>query len=125
MVKKLLLVCILILGVAMAVPSTRAEIQARAVTPVMDAIGRRLVPRRLDAMADQLDVRLGRGERLPTGNFEAWLRRDYTGPEADPWGNPWFLQAARRSYTVGSMGPDRQLGTGDDIVATRNLPGAR
>jgi hypothetical protein len=88
----------------------------------MDAIGVRLVPRRLEAMANQLDVRLGRAERLPTDNFAAWLRRDFTGPEVDPWGNVWFLQAARRSYTVGSMGPDGQQGTGDDIVETRSFP---
>jgi hypothetical protein len=125
MIKKLILLCILLLGVAMAVPSTRAQIQSSALTPVMDAIGKRLVPRRLDAMADQLDVRLGRAERLPTDNFSAWVRRDYTGPELDPWGNPWFLQAARRSYTVGSMGPDGQQGTGDDLVVTRNFPGGR
>jgi hypothetical protein len=125
MVKKLLLLCVLILGVAMAVPSTRAQIQARAVKPVMDSIGARLVPRRLDAMANQLDVRLSRAERLPAGNFPAWLRRDYTGPETDPWGNSWFITQARRSYTVGSMGPDGQQGTDDDITETRNYPTGR
>jgi hypothetical protein len=72
-------------------------------------------------MADQLDVRLGRGEGLP-GGFEGWLRRDYSGPELDPWENPWFLEAGRRSYTVGSMGADGVRGTGDDIVVERPLP---
>ena len=122
MIKKLILLCVLAFGVIMAVPSTRARFQASAITPVMDAIGARLVPARLDAMADQLDVRLGRAEQLPTDNFAAWLRRDYTGPEADPWGTTWYLQSARRSYTVGSMGPDRQAGTPDDITVTRNFP---
>jgi hypothetical protein len=121
MIKKLLLLCLLVLAVAMAVPSTRAQIQATAITPVRDEIGRRLVPRRLDAMANQLDVRLSRAERLPVDNFAAWVRRDYTGPETDPWGNPWYLQVGRRQYTVGSMGPDGQLGTGDDIFISRNL----
>jgi hypothetical protein len=121
MIKKLLLLCIVVLGVAMAVPSTRAQIQAGAIQPVMDNIGTRLVPRRLDAMADQLDVRLSRAERLPVDNFAAWLRRDYTGPDLDPWGNTWFLQVGRRDYTVGSMGADRELGTDDDIVERRSL----
>ncbi|MGE0158058.1 MAG: hypothetical protein AB7T31_01530 [Gemmatimonadales bacterium] len=121
MVKKLLMLVILLCGVAMAVPSTRAQIQERAVTPVMDALGERIVPRRLDAMADQLDVRLSRAERLPTDNFAAWLRRDYTGPDLDPWGNTWFLQVTRRTYTVGSMGPDAKQGTPDDITETRNI----
>jgi hypothetical protein len=121
MVKKLLLFLILLLGIAMAVPSTREEIQSRAITPVMDAIGARLVPRRLEAMANQLDARLARADDLPTANFAGWLRRDYTGPEVDPWGNVWYLQVARRTYTVGSMGPDAQPGTGDDITVTRDI----
>jgi hypothetical protein len=125
MIKKLFLLCIIAFGVAMAVPSTRAEIQARAVTPVMDAIGKRLVPRRLDAMADQLDVRLSRAERLPVDNFGAWVRRDYTGPETDPWGNPWFLQVGRRDYTVGSLGPDGAVGTDDDLTIRRPLQQTR
>lgn len=121
MIKKLLLLCLFVLAVAMAVPSTRAQIQVRAVKPVRDAIGVRLVPRQLDAMANQLDVRLSRAERLPVDNFSAWVRRDYTGPELDPWDNPWFLQVGRRQYTVGSMGPDEQQGTGDDLTVSRNL----
>jgi len=124
MIKKLLLLLLAVLAVGMAVPSTRAEITARAVTPVFDAIGARLAPGRLRAMADQLDVRLGRGEGIPT-QFEGWLRRDYSGPELDPWDNPWFIQVGRRSYTVGSMGPDGERGTPDDIVDERNLPGNR
>jgi hypothetical protein len=121
MIKKLFLLLLALLAVGMAIPSTRAEIRSRAVTPVFDAIGERLAPGRLEAMADQLDVRLGRGEGLP-GAFDGWLRRDYSGPEQDPWDNPWFIQQGRRSYTVGSMGPDGEQGTADDITVTRDLP---
>jgi hypothetical protein len=125
MIKKLFLLCLLVFAVAMAVPSTRAQFQERAITPIMDRIGESLVPRRLDAMADQLDVRLSRAERLPADNFGAWVRRDYTGPEMDPWGNAWFLQVGRRDYTVGSMGPDGAIGTEDDIVERRPLQQTR
>jgi hypothetical protein len=121
MIKKLVILCVLLLGVAMAVPSTRARIQQDVIRPISDNIGTRLVPRRLDAMADQLDARLSRAERLPTDNFGAWLRRDYTGPEVDPWGNAWFLQVGRRDYTVGSMGPDGEVGTPDDLKVSRSL----
>jgi hypothetical protein len=124
MVKRLLLFVFAVFAVAMAVPSTRQQIQDNAFTPVKDAIGTRLVPRRLDVMADQLDVRLGRAEGLPD-NFEGWIRRDYSGPETDPWGNPWYLSQGRSSYTVGSMGPDGQQGTEDDIRETRNRPRGR
>jgi len=121
MIKRLFLLVFAAFAIAMAVPSSRQRIQDEVFTPITDDIGTRLVPRRLRVMADQLDVRLGRAERMPT-NFEGWLRRDYSGPETDPWGNSWYLRPGRTSYTVGSMGPDGQQGTDDDITETRNLP---
>ena len=75
MIKKLFLFLFALLAIGMAVPSTRAEIQNRAIKPVLDNIGARIAPGRLRAMADQLDVRLGRGEGLPSG-FDGWLRRE-------------------------------------------------
>lgn len=121
MMKKLLLFACVAIAVAMAIPATKARIQETALDPIFDWIGRSLVPRRINTMADQLDVRLGRAEGLPTG-FEGWLRRDYSGSEEDPWGNIYFLQVGRRSYTVGSMGADGQQGTEDDLTVTRDLP---
>lgn len=123
MVKKLIMLAFVALAVGMAVPSSRARI-ADSVTPIKDEIGARLVPRRIEVMADQLDVRLGRGEGLP-GAFDGWLRRDYSGVPEDPWGNVYFLQEGRRDYTVGSMGPDGVQGTPDDITETRRYPDRR
>lgn len=120
MVKKLLTLAILALGVGMAVPPWRARIEGSLV-PIKDEIGRRLVPRRLDAMANQLDARLARAEGLP-GSFDGWLRRDYTGSPEDPWGNNYYLIPGRRDYTVGTMGPDGVQGTGDDLTVTRPYP---
>jgi len=125
MIKRLLQLALLAFAVGMAVPSTRAQIKANAFTPVVDGIGNRLVPRRLRVMADQIDVRLGRAEGLPDQGFNSWVRRDYSGPETDPWGNSWYIIAGRRSYTVGSMGPDGEQGTADDITETRNLQNGR
>jgi len=123
MVKKLIMLAFVALAVGMAVPSSRARI-ADSVTPIKDEIGARLVPRRIEVMADQLDVRLGRGEGLPDV-FDAWLRRDYSGVPEDPWGNIYFLREGRRDYTVGSMGPDGVQGTPDDITETRQYPDRR
>ena len=96
MVKKLIIWLFVELAVAMAVPSTRVAIEARAIQPVMDSIGERIVPGRLEGMANQLDARLRRAEGLPAG-FEGWLRRDYTSSELDPWDNVYFLETGRRS----------------------------
>ena len=78
----------------------------------------------MNAMADQLDVRLGRAEGFP-GNFEGWLRRDYTGVHEDPWGNVYYLKVGGRDYTVGSAAGDGEQGTEDDITVTRRLPRGR
>lgn len=120
MVKKLIMLAFLALAVGMAVPSSRARIEG-SIVPIKDEIGRRLVPRRLKAMADQLDARLGRAEGLP-GAFDGWLRRDYSGAPEDPWGNYYYLIPGRRDYTVGTMGPDGVQGTEDDITETRQYP---
>jgi type II secretion system (T2SS) protein G len=123
MIKKLIMLAFVALAIGMAVPSSRARIQDDLFTPIKNNVNARLVPNRLEAMADQLDVRLGRGERFP-GNWEAWLRRDYAGVEEDPWGNFYYLQQGRRDYTVGSMAADGVQGTDDDITVTRRLPGS-
>lgn len=120
MFKKLIGLAFFALAVGMAIPSTRAQI-ADSVRPIKDEIGERLVPRRLEVMADQLDVRLDRAEGLPA-NFHGWLRRDYSGVPEDPWDNIYYLVQGRRDYTVGSMGPDGVQGTEDDITVTRRYP---
>ena len=43
--------------------------------------------------------------------------RDGAAAAVDPWNVPFFLVASRRTYYVGSAGPDRQPGTTDDIVS--------
>lgn len=123
MIKKLIMLAFVALAVGMAVPSTRAQI-AGSFQPIKDEIGNRLVPRRLEVMADQLDVRLSRGESLPA-SWEGWLRRDYSGIPEDPWGNVYYLTTSRRDYTVGSMGADGIAGTEDDRTVTRRFPGGR
>lgn len=123
MVKRLILLAFAALAVAMAVPTTRDRIVDQ-LRPIKDRVGASLVPRRVNAMADQLDVRLGRGEGLPE-RFDGWLRRDYTGSEFDPWDNVYYLQTSRRSYRVGSAGPDGVQGSEDDIFEERPLPSSR
>lgn len=120
MIGKLFLVLLIALGIGMAVPSTRARMEAAA-APLMNTVKGKLVPSRLEAMADQLEVRLRRGEGFP-GNWALWLDRDFSGAPEDPWGNVYYLQSGRGSFTVGSMGPDGQENTADDIKVTRQQP---
>jgi hypothetical protein len=116
---KLIFIIIVVLGAGMAIPSTRAMMETKA-APVINAVKAKVVPGRLDAMADQLEARLGRGEKYPN-NWPGWLERDYTSSAQDPWGNIYFLEIGRGDFTVGSMGPDGQQSTPDDIKLTRRL----
>lgn len=116
---KIFFALLIALGIGMAVPSTRAKME-EAATPVMDAFKAKLVPSRLEAMADQLESRLRRGEGFPS-HWASWLSRDFTGAPEDPWGNEYYLQTPRGSFTVGSKGPDGLENTDDDIKVTRRL----
>ncbi|HSW28564.1 MAG TPA: type II secretion system protein GspG [Longimicrobiales bacterium] len=119
MLGKIILLVILAAGISLAVPSTRAKVM-EAAAPVMNRFKAKLVPTRLDTMADQLAVRVNRGEGFPS-SWESWLNRDFTGAPEDPWGNLYYLQTGRRGFTVGSAGPDGVQGNEDDIKVTRNL----
>lgn len=118
MAKKIVGLILVVLAVGAVIPQTRARM-TDAMSPLIEGMRGKLVPRRLEVMADQLDVRLGQGQDFP-GNWEAWLRRDYSGVPEDPWGNLYYLDTRRRgAYTVGSMGPDGEHGTEDDITVER------
>jgi len=119
MLGKIILLVIVVLGIAMAVPSTRATLMDKA-APVMNKFRAKLVPSQLKAMADQLAVRVNRGEGYPS-SWESWLQRDFTGSPQDPWGHLYYLQTSRSGFTVGSLGPDGAQNTEDDIKETRRL----
>ncbi len=119
MLGKIILLLVVVLGIGMAVPSTRAKMVAQA-APVMNKFKAKLVPGRLEVMADQLEIRVNRGEGFPS-SWEGWLTRDYTSAPQDPWGALYYLQTSRSGFTVGSVGPDGVQGNQDDITVTRKL----
>lgn len=121
--KTIVIVLLVLFGVALAVPSSRAKIETNVFHPIRDKVNYKLVPPRLEEMADQMGWRLGRQEGFPS-DWEGWLRRDYSGVPEDPWGNQYFLQKGRRDYSVGSMGPDGVQGTEDDVLVTRKITGS-
>ena len=119
LIRKVFFLAIVLFAVGMAIPKTRARMIEIA-TPTMDKFRKKLVPARLESMADQLEARLGRGEPYP-GNWEGWLRRDFSGVADDPWGNVWYLKHDNRGFTVGSAGPDGIPHNDDDLTETRRL----
>ena len=117
---KIFMLLILGLGVALAVPKSRAAI----VPPAMNRIYAQIVPRRLQAIASQLENRVRRGEGLPNNNgWESWLDSNSSSSPEDPWDNVYYLDRRRDGFTVGSMGPDGVKGTPDDYTDARQYGG--
>ncbi len=119
MLKKLFTLVVLALAVGMVVPKTRAAMTEKA-RPLLDGLKSKIVPSRLEAMSSQLTARVNRGEGLPS-NFDGWLRREFTSSPEDPWGNLYYFESHRSGFLVGSMGPDGQRGTPDDITREQRL----
>jgi Type II secretion system (T2SS), protein G len=121
MVMKIVGVFVVLLIVGMAIPAARVQI-FEAVSPVTDAVRSKMVPSKLEGMADQLEIKIRTKGPLRPGEeaWAQWLRTGYSGTPEDPWGNLYFVNIGRRGgFTVGSVGPDEELGTEDDITLTR------
>lgn len=57
----------------------------------------------------------------PAAGFKAFVDKglpNYRNAGTDPWGTPYYLKRDRFNYRVGSAGPDKLMGTDDDIVST-------
>lgn len=116
MIGKLILLLLLALGVALAVPSTRARITE----PVIDRINLEITPRRLEMIATRLEEERSLGRPLPDAEgLETWLLRNTTLSPQDPWGNHYFVQERSDGFIIGSNGPDGRRGTPDDMTASR------
>jgi hypothetical protein len=112
---------VLLLIVGMAIPSARVRI-FEAVSPVTNRLKAATVPRKLTSMADQLEVRIRTKGAIPAGGgaWEGWLRSGFSGEAEDPWGSFYYLKMDRREgFVLGSMGPDGEPDTEDDITETR------
>lgn len=116
---KLIMIIILAFAIGVTVPKTRAMMEAQA-KPLIDKVKAKVVPGRLKAMADELAVRINRGEPYPA-SWTSWLDRDFTGDPQDPWGHDYYMKRTRDGFTVGSMGPDGIAGNADDIKLKRDL----
>lgn len=122
MIKKAILALIVLLVVGMTIPQTRVRI-LEAVSPVTNNFKARIASGQLDTLADQVDIHYQRTGRFPgeAAPWESWLRSDFSGKPVDPWGNVWYLRPTSRSFTVGSMGPDGERETADDLTVQRRI----
>ena len=135
---KVLLVVLIVVGFAWTIPSARARI-----VDVLEPVGAALRPavdwalnptRRAGAAREAQFIlreienqrQMGRGYPSPRGFYD-WVRANVESVEdgVDPWGEPYYLEMTRQHVIVGSPGPDRALGTEDDIRDAKSLPTRR
>ncbi len=107
---------VLFAGVVVAVPSLREQ--------VMPTVQGKLEARRMEEANTRIDqiVALTRTRPLPSDKeFKAFVDRGlhkYVNAGTDPWGTSYFLRRDRFNYWVASAGPDKLVGTEDDILST-------
>jgi hypothetical protein len=90
---------------------------------VLNPIYRWEAKNRVNEIYRVLERERAQGTPIPTPrHFNAFLaQRDGADAAVDPWKEPFYLAATRRSYYVGSAGPDRLRGNEDDLVSKTSM----
>jgi len=126
---KFVLLILALLAVVVLVPSVRerARPQVEAAMNPMYVWNVRNEVKELQHVVTR-EVSMGNALPKPRDFQKFLVQREGEGSALDSWGQPYYLQVTRRSYLVGSSGPDRRRNTADDIrsePAMRNEPANR
>ena len=110
---------LLLIGVFAVVvnPNLRAKAEPY-VQPVLDPVYEWQTTGRVNEIAKAILTQTDMDRPPPTSRtFGEFLQHRYASEAAarDSWGTPYYLRRSHRSITVGSAGPDRKVGTADDI----------
>lgn len=135
---KKLLVVLIVIGFAWTIPAARERIQdvlapiGEALRPAVDfalnPTRRAGTAREEQFILREIENQRQMGHGLPDpGAFHEWVMTHVESVEdgLDPWGQPFYLEVGRQHFVVGSAGPDRTVGTADDIRDTKRLPTRR
>lgn len=115
---RLLGLLVLLLVAVLLVPALR-ERAAPQIDWALGPLYRWETKNRLNEIHRVLAREHATGGTLPSAREFPEYLRNREGEEAvhDRWGEPFFLEVDRGSFRVGSAGPDREQGTGDDIFS--------
>lgn len=117
---KPILLLILLTGFAFANPSTRHHVEPY-LQVLLDPLYRWQTEGRLDEISRTLEAEVASGRRVPTTSdaLVALLEQPTVGRPGsrDAWGRPFFVRRQGVSVRVGSAGPDREVGSADDILS--------
>lgn len=130
--RKLILWLLVLAGASASIPAVRSRMAPRVV-PVRDYVVREVGPplrrglepvhrwqaqQEMRVIARELRQRgLGFHPLPQPREFARYLERARYIPRGslDPWDSPYLLTVTRDSIIVGSLGPDKQRGTEDDL----------
>ncbi|MBW3571078.1 MAG: hypothetical protein KY467_08225 [Gemmatimonadetes bacterium] len=115
---RILWVLVLLLATVLLVPSLRERARPQ-IEYVLNPIYRWEARNRVNAIYRVLERERSQGTGLPTPReFQRFLAaREGAKAALDPWNEPYYLATTRRTFRVGSSGPDRQRNTMDDILS--------
>ena len=122
-----ILVIVVILAIAWAIPAVRGRISVAAL-PLLEKLGpvadfivtpaRRFAAKNAETNILRIIANdYNEGREVPDElTFQRWLKRraSQVNPN-DPWGRPYWLVRGRGVLTVGSSGADGRKDTSDDI----------
>ncbi len=115
---RLFLLLLVVLGVALYLPDSRATL-AEYARPLANPAYRWMTHQELRQIVDDLEVVQGSGQPLPfrREDFDAWLDRRYPQPASrvDAWGTRYRMDFTPTHFRVISAGPDGVFGTDDDL----------
>jgi hypothetical protein len=132
---KVLLLILLLIGAAFAVPSIRNRL-AGPMDPLLARLGpvgeKIRTPARRFTAHNEIQAIIGRlneeklqGRSLPRPvQFRQWVHDKMRGDiqdGIDPWGQPYYYSRTRTHAVVGSAGADQQRDTQDDVRISTSL----
>jgi hypothetical protein len=122
---RIVFLLVLLLVAVLTVPSLRARAQPQ-IEYVMNPIYRWEAKNRVNDIYRLLERERATGGAVPRpADFRRFLeQREGEKAALDPWREPFFLVATRRTFQVGSAGQDRQRGTADDIFSKATVVSA-
>lgn len=116
---RLLILLAIVLAIALYLPDSRA-LMGRWMQPLLTPGYRWMTNRELDQIATDFEIYLDARDFSPLrrGEFDAWLDGRYPQSKSriDSWGTRYTVRTSRSGFRVISAGPDRELGTDDDLV---------
>ncbi|HYR08524.1 MAG TPA: hypothetical protein VEQ60_12170 [Longimicrobium sp.] len=128
---RILGVLVILLATVLLVPSLRARARPQ-IEYVLNPVYRWEAKNRVHSIQRVLERERSQGTALPRPrDFNQFLAsREGQGAALDPWNEPYYLITTRRTFQVGSAGPDRRPRTADDILSetqtlTPPVPGRR